>query len=331
MYNFLNKSVKKYVLIACLLMFFVILFTGMSVTTSHGQVKDNNEDSTLKFAQLSDTHLDIESNINNVRMLGESKALLDDAINQLNSIEGLDFAIFSGDMINRPLENYFLAFLGMANTIKSPWYLVMGNHDIGIDSSFNKARFLELYREYDKYFKENCPYYCFVPKKGYVVIVMDGVIDTEITANGYFYKQELDWLNNTLENYKDSKAIIVQHFPLVEPFKSSTHRVKNAKEYLSLLQKHKNVLLVLSGHYHAAKITRIGDVIYVSTPALVQYPNSFRLITIENRNNQIAVNFKFMETGLKEVQLKSKEGSMASAKAAGKERDRNTTIVINKS
>ena len=323
-----HKITKKYPAIVLLLVFFIVLVIGASITCSHAQINLNNDDSTLNFAQLSDTHIDLACPSNSARMLGESKALLSDAINQLNSLRGLDFVIFSGDLINKPIESYFTTFLDTVNNLKSPWYLVMGNHDIGIDSSFNKSRFLELYRKYNKNFKSSLPYYSFEPKKGYVVIVMDGVIDSKITANGYFYPQELQWLEATLDEYNNSEAIIVQHFPIVEPYKSSDHKVKNAKKYLAILKKHKNVLLVLSGHYHATKITKIDNIIHVSTPALVQYPNAFRLITIDNKTNQIAVNFKFMETGLKEIQQKSLENSHSPSLSAGEEKDRNTTILI---
>jgi 3',5'-cyclic AMP phosphodiesterase CpdA len=326
MFKLSNKITKKYFPTFGLILFFIVLIFGMSVTCSHTRIYDN---STLKFAQISDVHLDFGECENKARMLVDSKHLLEDAIDQINSVKNLDFVLFSGDMINKPIESYFTTFLGMANSIKAPWYLVMGNHDIGINSSFNKARFLELYSDYNKNFKGNKSYYSFVPKRGYIVIVMDGVIDSKITANGYFNRQQLNWLDNTLRDYKNSKAIIVQHFPVVEPFKSETHRVKNAKEYLSVLNKHKNVLLVLSGHYHTTKITRVGNTIHVSTPALVEYPDSFRIITISNKNNHIAVNFKFMETNLKDIQLKSKQKSGSPSRAIGKEEDRNTTIIVN--
>ena len=42
-----------------------------------------------------------------------------------------------------------------------------------------------------------------------------------------------------------------------------------------ILNKYKNPIAVFQGHYHGAKITQRDNILYVSCPALVSYPNAF--------------------------------------------------------
>jgi 3',5'-cyclic AMP phosphodiesterase CpdA len=160
---------------------------------------------------------------------------------------------------------------------------------------------------------------------------MDGVIDNEITANGYFPKNELDWLDSQLKNNSGKKVIIVQHFPVVEPFKSVTHKVRNADKYLEIIDKYSNVIAVLSGHYHAAKITRRKNVLHISTPALVEYPNAFREIKITILNDSTKFDIRLIETNLKNVQKLSKSRSKNPTLEEGQKQDRNAVIIIKNS
>ncbi|MDD3012546.1 MAG: metallophosphoesterase [Candidatus Gastranaerophilales bacterium] len=288
----------------------------------------NGYSDTLKFAQLSDVHLDINGKNTNRRMLGSSKDLLKDAVKQINCINNIDFVIFSGDQINRPQKDDLLEFINIANNLKTPWYFAFGNHDVGVWSSFNKKKYLKIIKEANCCIKANKSYYSFVPKKGYLVVVMDPVIDTRITANGYVDKQQLKWLDEQLDKNLNSKVLIVEHHPIVEPFESKGHKIINSAEYLDLLKKHNNVIAVLSGHYHATKIKQVGNIVFISTPSLVEYPNAFRIITINKNCNKITFNFEFKETNMKDVQQLSKSLSSSQDLSAGKEKDRNTSIIL---
>jgi len=184
-------------------------------------------------------------------------------------------------------------------------------------------------KEANNYIKADKSYYSFEPKKGYLVIVMDPVIDNRITANGYIDKQQLKWIDDQLDKNWNSRVIIVEHHPIVEPFESKGHKIINSDEYLKILNRHNNVIAVLSGHYHATKIKQIGHIVFVSTPSLVEYPNAFRIITVNKDNDKITFRFEFKETNLKDVQRLSKSLSSSPTLEAGEEKDRNTCITIN--
>lgn len=290
----------------------------------------NETVNTLKFVQLSDVHLDLNRLNTSKRFLGDSKDLLIDAVSQVNSMNDLDFVVFSGDQINSPRKEYLYEFIRIANTLKYPWYLALGNHDTGVMSYFNKKNYFETVKTFNNFVTAEKSYYSFSPKKGFLVIVMDPVIDSRITSNGYIDREQLQWLEFQLQNNKDSRVIIVQHHPLLEPFDSSSHKITNSDEYLSLLKKYSNVVAVFSGHYHAAKIMRSGNIVFISTPALVQYPNAFRLITITDYKDKTTVKYDFVETGLVRLQQAGKVTSSFSNIQEGTEADKNGEITIQK-
>lgn len=353
MFKNIRLKTKKYYLLFLFVLFLACLFLniGISFSSNDKPIKKNEYKDTpykiiqskdrsniLKVVQVSDVHMDTQSSNKGKRLLADSQILLQDAVNQINLLKDVDMIIFSGDIINRPDEADFIKFLKQANKLKYPWYLATGNHDIAIKGSLTKKKYVSLRNSYNKYINSANTYYSICPKKGYEVIFMDGVIDSKITSNGEFDKYQLEWLRKQLKNYKNDNIIIVQHFPLVEPFRSSSHCVKNKDEYLNLINKYSNLIAVLSGHYHVSKIIEQNSVIHVSTPALVEYPNAFRVINFENIKDRsdknsiknIKVNFKFLETTLKELQQKSKLQSHSAELSNGQLNDRETTIILHK-
>jgi hypothetical protein len=97
-----------------------------------------------------------------------------------------------------------------------------------------------------------------------------------------------------------------------------------------ILNKYKNPIAIFQGHYHGAKITQKGNILYVSCPSMVTYPNAFRLITVTNYRNKVVVDVQEKETRLKDVQKLAKLLIFASNFYTGGENDRNATITIKK-
>ena len=77
---------------------------------------------------------------------------------------------------------------------------------------------------------------------------MDGSKQYFKSSNGYYGKEELVWLEKTLEKNKKERVIILQHFPLLE---NSSKWLETAKteEYNEILKKYNNVKVIISGHY----------------------------------------------------------------------------------
>lgn len=252
-------------------------------------------DDTLNIVQVSDVHLAPCAKTTGKRMLGESVNIFQKAISQINSLNNVDLVVFSGDVVNRSHKDDFLKFISMANNLKTVWLYAPGNHDVGILGGLSRTDIVNTLLEKSPYFKNLCLYYSYCPKKGFLILFLDGVIDDKITANGYFPNEELKWMETQIKCNPDKKIIIVQHFPVVEPFKSNTHYVNNASEYLGIIDKYSNVVAVLSGHYHGAKVTRRNNVLHISTPALAEYPNAFNQIKITPQPNGAIFDIKPFE------------------------------------
>ena len=316
--NLLNKFVNSIfvLLLAC------AMFVGLRVYSASG---DN-----LTFAQISDVHYSSAKTNTSYRLTAESGELLQDAISQVNETPDVDFVMFTGDMINTPYEKELMRFISYANQLRCPWYAVFGNHDISVGGYLSKKLYLDILNSHNKAFSFPKPYYSFVPKKGYKVIGLDTIIDSRITANGELSKEELKWLDKELSKSKDDVVLIFMHGPLVEPLHSQSHSTLNAEETLNIINKYKNPIAIFSGHYHTTKITQIGNVLHVSTPSLVSYPDAFRIVRINNQKKKAIFDLYFKETRYKDVQKRAKMMAFGSQTYYGNDDDRTATYVIDK-
>lgn len=286
--------------------------------------------SALKFAQLSDVHFYTGSNNTTYKMIGESPKLLDDAISQINAIPNVSFVMFTGDLIDKPFEKELSAFLPHTEKLNAPWYFAFGNHDTMYGGYLTPKVYMELVNKYNKNYKFEKSYYSFVPQKGYKVIVLDSIIRDRLTANGRLGDEQLAWLDNELANSTKDTVLIFMHVPILEPYNSPNHRLLDADKVEAIFSKYKNPIAVFQGHYHGAKITQKGNVLYVSCPALVSYPNAFRMVTVTNYRNKVVFNIQNKETNLKNIQKLAKILVFGTSVYSGEEKDQNATITIKK-
>lgn len=285
---------------------------------------------TIKFAQVSDIHFSTVREDNGYKLLSKTKPLLEDAISQINKEKNIDFVMITGDGTDRPDKQSLYDLMKVLNTLNYPWYCVLGNHDTVTDGFLTKTNWLKIVTEQNPYMQFDSTYYSFKPKSGYRVIVMDGAKNKGISSNGIIPQEQLTWLDSILAKSKKDTILIFIHFPLLPPFDSPNHEILNAKEFKSVLNKYNMPIAIFSGHYHMTKITKHGNILHVSTPSLAGYPNAFRVIQVNNKRNQVIFTFKFMETGLKDLQAKTRILTLGGARYYGKEKDRNTTVIIEK-
>lgn len=284
----------------------------------------------LSFAQISDAHYSSAKTNTSYRLTAESGELLSDAVSQVNETPGLDFVMFTGDMVNTPYHKELMKFLTYANQLHYPWYAVLGNHDICVGGFLSKKLYWDILNSHNKNFSFAKTYYSFVPKKGFKVIGLDSIIDTRITANGEVSEEQLKWLDKELSKSKNDTVLIFMHNPLVEPLHSESHKVLNADAVLDIVEKYKNPIAIFSGHYHTTKIKQINNVLHVSTPSLVSYPNSFRIVKINSQKDKVIFDIYFKETRYKDVQKRAKMMAFGSKTYYGADSDRTGTFTIKK-
>jgi len=286
--------------------------------------------SDLKFAQISDAHFYTKNINTSFKLTAESPKLLDDAINQVNETANISFVMFTGDLIDKPLEQELQAVLPHIKNLKYPWYFVFGNHDVCIGGYLTKKLYLDILNQNENYYHYSKPYYSFVPQKGYKVIVLDTIIDTRLTSNGEIYPEQLSWLKQELNNSKKDIVLIFMHVPILEPFPSEGHRLLNGGEIQALLESYKNPIAVFQGHYHSNKIIQHDNVLYVSTPSLVSYPNAFRIINIKNEKRKAIFEIRQKEVGNENIRSLSKMMSFSSKLYIGEDKDQNGVFELPK-
>ena len=248
------------------------LFTGISV-----------EAKTLNFAVASDIHYTKENA--GQKSIGEKA--LNGFIDRVNENK-YDFVIFLGDNIDKSNQESLTNFLKIAKKVKTPYYLVMGNHDVHKISGLDKKEYIKIVSKQNKYQRNKKASYYFYPKSDVIVIVLDGVSSGLPSNHGVFTQKTLKWLDETLTQNENKAAIIFQHVPLIEPYPDRTHNILEQEDYKATIHRHKNVVMVCSGHYHASH--KYGykkdekNVHHVSVPALFKEPYNYSDITVDYKH-----------------------------------------------
>lgn len=292
---------------------------------------------TLNVVQISDAHLSDREDTS-YKMLSSSKELLEDAIKTVNSIAGVDFVMFTGDMVDIPTLDSYKSFFTILSDLNYPSLNTFGNHDSAVCVSGSEEctkglqiqEVLDFIKKCNRNYMFDNTYYAFTPKTDYRIVVLDTVIRDEVTSNGYLSDEQLAFLDNELNNNQDKVVVIFQHHPPLEPFKSDDHCIKNADKYLEILRKYKNPIFVLSGHYHTTKIVREKNLVFINTPSLVTYPNAYRYIKITNYRDRTEFKSIFYETNLKDVQERAKLSTIAATTFYGTQKDRDVSFIMRK-
>lgn len=282
----------------------------------------------LRIAQVSDAHFSSFEENTSYKFLKKSGELLDDVIFQINTSGPYDFVMFTGDLVNYPKISELQKFTSHVNDLIYPWYAIAGNHDISIDGPLTKDKFIAILAQANDNMNQKHIYYAFTPKKGFRVICLDSIIDYKLTANGEISNEEFMWLKEELDEHPKDTIIVCTHVPIIEPYSSSNHKMLNEYEVRKLLKTHKNPLIVLQGHYHAVKIKQDDNMLVITSPSLVTYPNAFRVININSNKNRTLVDVYLKETNLKDIQTRSKLRLMGTEKLYGEECDRNASFEL---
>ncbi len=225
----------------------------------------------IKFVQIADSHYAVNNEY--------SQDVLKETVKQVNKLKGVSFVVFTGDNINRPREEDLISFVRTANKLKAPYYLVFGDHDVYKNGGMSKINYIETVKDNHFFYRPSSPNYV-IKKQGFVFIVLDGAKEVIPGSVGYYKESTLEWLDKQLSKNKKTPVIILQHYPIVEPKERKSHRVYQPEKYFEILEKHNNVIAIVSGHYHINGEQMKDGIYHISTPSLLIPPNYYKVIDI---------------------------------------------------
>lgn len=186
----------------------------------------------------------LKSDKNENRMTPSIKNLIE-AINQINN-DSSSAVVFLGNNVSSANKYDIAMFAKVTKKLNKPYFILCGNKDVNRAKNINKKEFYRIINKYSSNKLKTSPSY---KKHGeYVFVFMSGVNQTFSTYKGYYKESELDFLDKTLNKFKNDKVIIFQHFPVVSEFSDTSKKTYKAEDYMKVLNRHNNVLAVVSGH-----------------------------------------------------------------------------------
>lgn len=268
-----------------------IILTILSILLLQNTVFAN----VIKFVQVTDSHFIAKNEYR--------KEVLQETVNSINKEKDISFVVFTGDNLDSPKEQYLPDFVKIINKLNVPYYIVIGNHDVFKQNGLSKARYLEIIKDNNYFYKYKKPNYVF-KQNGFVFIVLDGAKEVIPGSNGFYKENTLSWLDKQLKKYKKDPVIIFQHFPIIMTKEKSTHSVYQKEKYIDILDKHDNVISIISGHLHINDEVMRNGVYHITSPTLLSTPPVYKIITVSTTKGFSPMIY----TELKEVEMpKSQE------------------------
>ena len=241
----------------------------------------------FNFAHITDLHLDVRGE-SNWQYREKSVPLFIDALRQLGRLPKLNFVVFGGDQIHYgPNDKESLdVFQKWTAHLNMPLYILLGNTEVSPISGVSKLGRDDYLKAWSgQGLRPGHSSWAFDPVSGVRVIGFDVTVDGK--PHGEASLDELKWLEKELKENQSKKLIIVFTHQLLMPTTTkdttpswSFWMVRNSTRVRKVLDAHPNVRLVISGHHHVSKVETAGRITYVSDPAIVTYPCSFRSYSV---------------------------------------------------
>ncbi|TXD47131.1 metallophosphoesterase family protein [Polaribacter sp. IC073] len=201
----------------------------------------------FKFAFITDVHY----------FYNNLKIVVDD----INKRQDVLFVIFGGDIADQALLKEYEIFYDIMQTLKKPYFTVIGNHDYNANGS---AIYREMFGDYN---------YSFVFNNNKFVLFDDIVLESKKVP-------DFDWLSLALsDNEQFDQVFSFAHIPTI----SNDITPEMQETYKSLMVEN-NVSLSVHGHTHSYSYEE-GVVSYLVIPALKD--PEYGIITVENKTFNI--------------------------------------------
>ena len=250
-------------------------------------------DALLSFVQISDIHLRPPADRSGWWLSLEPSRLLAAAVAQVAGLAGLDFVLFSGDLLDRAEPAALDQFRALVAALPCPHYVCVGNHDVAIPARpgrFDKASFaaaLALPPRLD---------YSLPVKPGFRLYVLDSVSDEDHHSPGTLHADQLDWLEAELDGHRDELGIVALHHPPLPGFAPYDFRFRPAdgRHFSRILEKSPQIACVLNGHLHVPRRWSFHRRPFFSAPSLGGPPNAMRQFTIRRDGERLRLDYRWL-------------------------------------
>jgi len=242
----------------------------------------------FNFAHITDLHLDVGGE-SNWQYREKSVPLFIETLRQIVRLPKLNFVVFGGDQIHygaRDKESLSVFQEWTSQHLNMPYYILLGNTEVSPLTGVSKLGREEYLKAWSgKGLRPGNSSWAFNPVPGVRAIGFDVTVNGK--PHGLASMEGLKWLENELSENEQKKLIIVFTHQLLMPTTEKDNglewgvwMVRNCEKVRNVLEQYPNVRLVVSGHHHASKVTTEGRITYVSDPAIVTYPCSFRSFSV---------------------------------------------------
>lgn len=264
----------------------------------------------FKFAHVTDMHLSTTGH-NGAALKAESIKILEDVLDQIDSMKDLDFVLFGGDNWDNTDKGTpdVDRFMYMVKGLRVPYLIQLGNREASPmppSDPTNKEDFVRFFQEHG--FNNGTFWWDVEIIPGVVVIGLDSSIKGH--NDGAIPEEEIQWLQKRLKEYKEQFIIVLTHHlflptwaPKEIPLWNKSYLIANSLQVRPILEANTEVKLVLTGHHHVTKIDIINGLPYIASPATVQYPHAFRIFHAEGNK----VELKFHQIRSREIISLGKE------------------------
>ena len=163
---------------------------------------------------------------------------------------GADAIIATGDLVNDERPEEYAALAEAVKAVRTPLYLVPGNHDS---------------REH---IREFFPAHAYLPRSGMLsyaiedhalrIVALDQICPGE--TGGVFTPEHALWLDQVLAAQPDRPTLVALHHPPMATFDQLLDRIglAHADRFAAVIARHKQVKRVVCGHHHRAVIGQVA-------------------------------------------------------------------------
>ena len=196
---------------------------------------------------------------------------LEKLVEDINKQKNVEFVVFSGNNISKANKENLENFIKITKKLDMPYYFALGYKDVNKQKDFGKKEYFKLLRKKVRSHRWiTSPNYVFI-KNDFVFVVLDGSKEVIPSTQGYYKPETLDWLEKQLNKYNEKNVVIFQHFPIIPPEKRELYQTYKADEYLELVNSHKNIKAIYSGHFNLNKEIKYENILHISTANFPQY------------------------------------------------------------